>query len=146
MNEKLKDWAGESVDRDSCPECSKHPDCFACVEGYCTALWILDGRVKRKKTEEEECHFYRPVQEVRESGVRAYRRLKEQDRMDLIIRHADTLIHTGAMDEEIQETNLQTESLERFQETDFSEQMDKAKAEELKDAVDTCLHRESGGS
>lgn len=126
---KLTDWAGESVERDSCPECTKHPDCFACMDGYCTALRIPDGRVSKKKQANSECRFYKPRQEVRESGSRAYRRLKENGRMDLIIRYADTLIATGAMDEEIQTADQHAESLDQFRESNFSEQMDKARTE-----------------
>ena len=101
MSEKLMDWAGESVDRDSCPPCTKHPDCFACVEGYCTALRIPDGRISKKKRSAScECPFYKPIQQVKESGARCYQRLKELGRRDLIDKYADTLIVTGAMDEE----------------------------------------------
>lgn len=132
--EKLTDWAGEKVDRESCPECKKHPDCFAYVDGYCTALRIPDGRAK-KKPADAECRFYKPAQIARESGMRAYRRLKENNRMDLIIKYADTLIHTGAMDDEIQEANEQAESLNLFRETNFSEQMAKAKSDELGEMI-----------
>lgn len=136
MNEKLKDWAGENVDMESCPECTKHPDCFANVKGYCTALRKPDGRASKKKAVDTECAFYKTEKKARESGIRAYRRLKENNRMDLIIQYADTLIHTGAMDDEIQEADLQAELLERFRETNFNEQMDKAKAEKEELAED----------
>ena len=130
MDDKLMDWAGESVDRDSCPPCEKHLDCFACVEGYCTALRIPDGRVsKKKKAASDECGFYKPIQQVKESGIRGYRRLKEIGRRDLIDKYADTLIMTGAMDDEIQEADLQAESFDRFRESNFNEQMDKALTE-----------------
>lgn len=130
MKDKLTDWIGESVDRDSCPQCEKHSDCFACVEGYCTALRIPDGRVSKKKTEKGECPFYKTEQEARKSGIRGYRRLKENGRMDLIIQHADVLIHTGAMDDELREADHQAESLELFREENLSSQMEKAKAGE----------------
>ena len=131
MSDKLMDWAGESVDRDSCPPCTKHPDCFACVEGYCTALRIPDGRVpKKKKTTNDDCGFYKPVQQVKNTGIRGYQRLKEIGRRDLIDKYADTLIVTGAMDEEIQEANLQAEEFDQFREVNFNEQMEKATAEE----------------
>ncbi len=128
--EKLTDWAGEKVDRDSCPECEKHPDCFAYVDGHCTALRIPDGRSTKKQPADTDCSFYKPVQEARESGIRAYRRLKENNRMDLIIQYADTLIHTGAMDDEIVQADREADSLDRFREKNFSEQMDKAKTGE----------------
>ena len=131
MSDKLMDWAGESVDRDSCPPCTKHPDCFACVEGYCTTLRIPDGRVsKKKKSANSECSFYKPIQQVKESGARCYQRLKELGRRDLIDKYADTLIVTGAMDDEIQEANLQAEEFDQFREVNFNEQMEKVTAEE----------------
>ena len=49
MNEKMKDWAGENVDMESCPECTKHPGCFANVKGYCTALRKPDGRASKNR-------------------------------------------------------------------------------------------------
>lgn len=130
MDNKLMDWAGEEVDRDSCPPCAKHPDCFACKEGYCTALRIPDKRISRKKRAAfEQCSFYKPIEQVKETGARCYQRLKEMGRRDLINKYADTLIVTGAMDDEIQEANLQAEEFDQFREDNFSELMEKARAE-----------------
>ena len=129
MDDKLTDWVGETVDRDTCPPCAVHPDCFACVEGYCTALRIPDGRVtKTKKAANDGCGFYKPIQQVKESGVRGYRRLKELGRRDLINKYVNTLIVTGAMDDEIREADLQAESFDQYRESNFNEQMDKAMA------------------
>lgn len=130
MNDKLMDWVGEAVDRDSCPPCTKHPDCFACKEGYCTALRIPDGRIsKKKRAAFEQCNFYKPIEQVKESGARGYQRLKESGRHDLINKYADTLIVTGAMDEEIREANLKADEIDQYRETNFSEQMKKARTE-----------------
>ena len=60
MSDKLMDWAGESVDKDSCPLCTKHPDCFACVEGYCTALsmiWRLFGSLLQRRAIRREAQL-----------------------------------------------------------------------------------------
>lgn len=130
MDNKLMDWAGEEVDRDSCPPCAKHPDCFACKEGYCTALRIPDKRISRKKRAAfEQCSIYKPIEQVKETGAHCYQRLKEMGRRDLINKYADTLIVTGAMDDEIQEANLQAEEFDQFREDNFSELMEKARAE-----------------
>jgi len=130
MDNKLMDWAGEEVDRDSCPPCAKHPDCFACKEGYCTALRIPDKRISRKKRAAfEQCSFYKPIEQVKETGAHCYQRLKEMGRRNLINKYADTLIVTGAMDDEIQEANLQAEEFDQFREDNFSELMEKARAE-----------------
>ena len=128
MDNKIMDWAGEYVDKDSCPPCTKH-GCFACVEGCCTALRIPDSR-RSKKADGGRCGFYQPIQKVKESGIRGYRRLKEIGRRDLIGKYADTLIVTGAMDDEIQEADQEAESFDRFRETDFNKQLDKMMAEE----------------
>ena len=125
MSDKLMDWAGVDVERDSCPPCTEH-DCFACVEGCCTALRIPDGRVSKRKASSKDCNFYKPIQLVKKSGIRGYRRLKELGRRDLINKYADTLIITGAMDDEIQEAELQAESFDQLREINFNEQMDKA--------------------
>jgi hypothetical protein len=107
------------------------------VEGYCTALRIPDGRVsKKKKSASSECPFYKPIQRVKESGAHCYQRLKELGRRDLIDKYADTLIVTGAMDDEIQEANLQAEEFDQFRENNFNEQMEKAAAEETTLAVE----------
>ena len=130
MDNKLMDWAGEEVDRDSCPPCAKHPDCFACKEGYCTALRIPDKRISRKKRAAfEQCSFYKPIEQVKETGAHCYQRLKEMGRRDLINKYADTLIVTGAMDDEIQEANLKAEEMDQFRDANFSEMMEKARTE-----------------
>lgn len=130
MNDKLMDWVGEEVDRDSCPPCTKHPDCFACKEGHCTGLRIPDKRVsKKKRVAFEQCSFYKPIEQVKESGARCYQRLKEMGRRDLIIKYADTLIVTGAMDDEIQEANQKAEEIDQFRDANFSELMEKVRTE-----------------
>ena len=130
MNDKLMDWVGEEVDRDSCPPCTKHPDCFACKEGYCTALRIADKRISRKKRAAfEQCSFYKPIEQVKETGAHCYQRLKEMGRRDLINKYADTLIVTGAMDDEIQEANLKAEEINQFRDANFSELIEKARTE-----------------
>lgn len=130
MNDKLMDWVGEEVDRDSCPPCTKHPDCFACKEGYCTAMRIPDGRMsKKKRAAFEQCSFYKPIEQVKESGARCYQRLKEMGRRDLINKYADTLIVTGAMDDEIRAANQKAEEIDQFRDANFNELMEKAKTE-----------------
>ena len=38
------DRIGEEVNLEKCPECVEHPDCFAWMEGRCTALKESGGR------------------------------------------------------------------------------------------------------
>ena len=99
MNKWIKDWAGEKVERDACPECTSHPDCFAWVDGHCTALKTPDNRIKRKRM--KECAFYQPTEEVRTKAMQAYQRLRKAGRFDLITQYMETMIATGAMDGEI---------------------------------------------
>ncbi len=132
MKEKLMDWAGTSVYRDLCPECARQ-DCFACADGHCTALRILDGRVKKAEADEDECGFYQTAEQVTEACIRGYRRLKEMGRQDRIYRYADMLRRTGAMEEELQEAEREGEQMEQFRRANYNEQMDRAAAGETED-------------
>ncbi len=129
MNGKITDWIGEKVSRESCPRCTEHPDCFACVEGYCTALKIPDGRRANHEPDVGECGFYQPAQVVRENCNRGYRRLIEIGRRGLISKYLDTMFATGVMDEEIREADLEAASFEQFRESNFNEQMEQASLE-----------------
>ena len=100
MDKWITDWAGEKVERDACPECTSHPDCFAWVDGHCTALKTPDNRYKKKEIR-NECAFYQPTEQVREKGVQGYQRLRKNGKWDLIKKYMETMIATGAMDEEI---------------------------------------------
>ena len=99
MDKWITDWAGEKVERDACPECTSHPDCFAWVDGHCTALKTPDNRIKRKRMKESA--FYQPTEEVRTKAMQAYQRLRKAGRFDLITQYMETMIATGAMDGEI---------------------------------------------
>ena len=48
---------------DKCPECAEHPDCFACINGKCTALSENGG---------QGCVFYKPEQQALQEVQRAY--------------------------------------------------------------------------
>ena len=115
MIEMIRDWVGESVEREVCPECKEHPDCFAWVDGRCTALTKAD----------RSCGFYRAREWVREEGRQNYKRLKAVGRRDLIWKYHDTLMDTGAMDAEMREAEEQAEAFEVYREEHFKMQMDK---------------------
>ena len=57
------DRIGEPVNMDKCPECAEHPDCFACINGKCTALSENGG---------QGCVFYKPEQQALQEVQRAY--------------------------------------------------------------------------
>ena len=127
--EKITDWTGLNVNRDSCPACERH-DCFACAEGHCTVLRIPDGRCTKEKGggDDDECRFYQTAEQVTEACIRGHRRLKEMGRQDLIYQYADMLIRTGAMKEELQEADREGEQMEQFRRANYNEQMDRAAA------------------
>ena len=125
----IDDWVGGKVFTEECKWCDEHPDCFAWVDGWCTALKRPDGRSKGKEWTDEECGFYRERQWVRDEGIRNYKRLKAVGRWDLIRKYHDTLMATGAMDDEIQATEKQADAFETYREQHFKMQMDKALAE-----------------
>ena len=84
MLEMIRDWIGESTEKEVCPECKEHPDCFAWVDGRCTALTRTDGRCMGRGRMDRSCGFYRAREGVREEGRQNYKRLKAVGRWDLI--------------------------------------------------------------
>lgn len=92
--EGSKDRIGETVDLAKCPSCEEHPDCFACMEGKCTALIISGG---------QDCAFYKPAEVELVQCKESYRRLKESERTDLISKYIKPLTALGVLDDEISE-------------------------------------------
>ena len=83
------DRIGEPVNMDKCPECAEHPDCFACIEGKCTALSECGG---------QGCVFYKPEQQAIQEALRAYQMLKGKKRYDLIQKYIKAFTALGAKD------------------------------------------------
>ena len=129
MLEMIRDWIGESTEKEVCPECKEHPDCFAWVDGRCTALTRSDGRRTGRGGMDRSCGFYRAREGVREEGKQNYKRLKAVGRWDLIWKYHDTLMATGAMDDEMREAEEQAEAFEVYREEHFKMQMDRALGE-----------------
>ena len=72
---------------EKCPECAEHPDCFACIEGKCTALSESGG---------QGCVFYKPEQQAIQEALRAYQVLKGKKRYDLIQKYIKAFTALGA--------------------------------------------------
>ena len=86
------DRIGEEVNLEKCPECVEHPDCFAWMEGRCTALKETGGR---------GCVFYCPAEKAIAEARMCIRKLMEQHRTDLIQKYFKSLSALGQLDEEI---------------------------------------------
>ena len=107
--ERQRDRIGEEIDLEKCPECTAYPDCFALVEGRCTAL----------KSADEGCVFYCPEEKAVREARMAYRALRKAGRTDLIRKYIKLLTALGFLDEEIQVFEKKTRELEAFRDADF---------------------------
>ena len=100
---------------DKCPECAEHPDCFACIDGKCTALNESCG---------QGCVFYKPEQQALQEVQRAYQVLKENKRFDLIEKYRKALTALGAMAQEFDAGESIMEELDEFAAEDFAAQLE----------------------
>ena len=110
------DRVGEKVDLNKCGLCEAHPDCFANVDGRCTAL--------KKKACSSDCTFYATADEAFEAAKRSYQHLKEIGRTDLILANIKTLSALGVLDEEFELADQYTGEFEAFREQNYQEQGD----------------------
>ena len=88
------DRIGEKVNLDKCPQCGWYSDCFACMDGYCTALSEVMG---------DRCSFYKSYDDAKAEVIQSYQRLKAAQRYDLIQKYIKQLTALGALDGEILE-------------------------------------------
>ena len=115
---KITDRVGERVDPETLPICNTHPDCFAWMEGRCTAL--------NAKANTDNCGFYMTNEEAMAACKRCYKRLRDQDRTDLIAKYIKSLTALGLLDEEIVAAEKYGEQFDSFEETNYQEQLEKA--------------------
>ena len=110
----VKDRIGESVDLNKCPVCTAHTDCFGNIEGKCTALncTVCGG---------QGCTFYKPSDVAQAEDKKAYKRLVENQRYDLIQKYGKQLSALGAMDDEI--INEASSDLDAYAEADYQKQL-----------------------
>ena len=114
----IYDRVGERTDLSLCPECAAHPDCFANIDGRCTALRSVDG--------EETCGFFKTEAQYMAEAKRCYQRLKDEGRADLIARYIKPLSALGLLDDEIEAAEQYGEQFDAFRESNYQEQFDKA--------------------
>lgn len=109
------DRIGEPVKLDKCPECAEHPDCFACINGKCTALSESGG---------QGCVFYKPEQQALQEVQRAYRVLKDNKRFDLIAKYMKALTALGATAQDFDAGESIMDELNKFAAEDLAERLD----------------------
>ena len=109
------DRIGEPVNMDKCPDCAEHPDCFACIDGKCTALNESGG---------QGCVFYKPEQQALQEVQRAYQVLKENKRFDLIYKYMKALDALGATAQEFDAGESIMDELDEYAAEDFEAQLE----------------------
>ena len=114
----IRDRVGELTDLSECPVCAEHPDCFANIEGRCTALKKVEDGVP--------CLFYKNAETNMAEARRSYQRLKENGRSDLISRYIKPLSAMGLLDDEIEAAAQYGEEFDAFRESNYQEQLNRA--------------------
>ena len=109
------DRIGEPVNMEKCPECAEHPDCFACIEGKCTALSESGG---------QGCVFYMPEQQAIQEVQRGYQVLKENRRFDLIAKYRKALTALGATAQEFDAGESIMAELDEYAAEDYAAQLE----------------------
>ena len=126
------DRIGEEVNLEKCPECPEHPDCFACLEGRCTALSESGGM---------SCVFYKPADKGIKECRDAYEKLKESGRYDLLQKYFKAFTALGFLDDEIEEEQRRVEMLRVCQDSDYKAEKDPeglGDQADSEDQVDLC--------
>ena len=109
------DRIGEPVNLEKCPECAEHPDCFAYINGKCTALNESGG---------QGCVFYKPEQQALQEVQRAYKVLKANKRFDLIYKYMKALTALGATAQEFDAGESIIAKLDEYAAEDFAAQFE----------------------
>ena len=109
------DRIGEPVNMDKCPECAEHPDCFACIDGMCSALSESGG---------QGCVFYKPEQQALQEVQRGYQVLKENSRFDLIAKYRKALAALGATAQEFDAGESIMAELDEYAAEDYAAQLE----------------------
>lgn len=109
------DRIGEPVNMDKCPDCAEHPDCFACIDGMCSALSESGG---------QGCVFYKPEQQALQEVQRGYQVLKENKRYDLIAKYRKALTALGATAQEFDAGESIMAELDEYAAEDYAAQLE----------------------
>ena len=103
----ITDRVGERVDSETLLVCEEHADCFAWMEGRCTAL--------NAKADPSACGFFKTTEQALSECRRCYRRL---------------------LDEEIEAEEHNRKQLDAFEETNYQEQLESMIASEDAQDID----------
>ena len=114
----IRDRVGERTDLSLCPPCASHPDCFANIDGRCTALSKVDESIP--------CIFYKSAEANTAEAKRCYQRLKDTGRSDLISKYIKPLSAMGMLDDEIEAAEQYGEQFDTFREDNYRVQLEKA--------------------
>ena len=107
------DPIGEEADAARLAECKAHPDCFSCVEGFCTAL--------KPKYVGGKCVFYKERSRGYAENKAVYDKLVADGRYDLLDAYGDALSCLGAFDGELEEAGQMSEEMAAFRESSLQE-------------------------
>ena len=110
----IYDRIGEEVNLEKCPVCREHTDCFAWLDGKCTALSVSGG---------QGCSFYKPADKGVEDCRNVYMRLKAAGRYDLIQKYIKFYTRMGFIDEEIEKAEQESREMEKWEDADFKSLM-----------------------
>lgn len=100
-HEKIRKYTGNGLT--ACPGCSRE-ECFACVDGHCVAL----------NTEQEECVFYRDVQDWYSGMIKSFCQVSARERFYLLSLYQDALSYVGAFDTQIVAARKVQEELQAY--------------------------------
>lgn len=124
----VRDRIGELVDLNKCPVCTAHTDCFGNINGKCTALndsGVCNG---------QGCVFYKNRNQALAENKKAFKKLVQTRRYDLINKYGKQLAALGAMDDEAMNISIDgiedLEDLEVFAEADYQQQMEELNVHE----------------
>lgn len=128
------DKVGKVINLSSCPVCQvcgKRPDCFACINGRCTAL--------RETVKTNSCPFYKSVERNKTELEASFNRLMSTGRIDLITKYMGTLAELGVFDDKLEDEKEWSKHFDDFRERDFRAQMENTISVERDDLLEDSI-------
>lgn len=116
MSKVIIDPLGEEVKVEKLALCQEHPDCFSCVEGYCTALHPRFVGVGGA-----DCVFYKNREQCLAENKEIFEKLWESRRSDLVSTYAGVYAAMGVFDEELEKMEKMTTEMEAIRKKNLSE-------------------------
>lgn len=131
-----RDRIGEPVDFEKCPDCIDHTDCFACIDGKCTAL---------KESGGADCIFYKPLEKAIMENKKIYMELRRKGRGDLIRAHAGVFAALGVFNDEIREADGTADDLDFFRTADYEKALMEAEKKLSETEEKAAADEDTGG-